>query len=231
MWQRIAEVLAAEISAGSFAPGSRLPTETALAERFGVNRHTLRQAIGALSDAGLVSVQHGRGTFVRPAPVIEYPLGTRTRFSEILSQQSRLADGELLAVREGPAPPEVATALGLAPEAPIVILEILRRADGQPVSVKTAHLPAERFRGIDASFRETNSLTAALRAFGVADYTRRSTRIWTRLPSPEEAVLLHQRASDPVLIMETVDQDEAGQAVEFGVARAASQRVQILVTT
>jgi len=91
MWQRIAEVLAAEISAGTYPPGSRMPTETALAERFGVNRHTLRQAMGALSDAGLVSVQHGRGTFVRPAPVIEYPVGPRTRFSEILSQQSRLA--------------------------------------------------------------------------------------------------------------------------------------------
>lgn len=231
MWQRIAEVLAAEISAGSFAPGSRLPTETALAERFGVNRHTLRQAIGALSDAGLVSVQHGRGTFVRPAPVIEYPLGTRTRFSEILSQQSRLADGELLAARESPAEAEVAAALGLAPETPVIVLEILRRADGQPVSVKTAFLPADRFRGIDTAFREANSLTAALRRFGVPDYTRRSTRIWTRLPSPEEAVLLHQKGSEPVLIMETVDQDQEGRPIEYGIARAASQRVQILVTT
>ncbi|MCB8878775.1 phosphonate metabolism transcriptional regulator PhnF [Acidisoma cellulosilytica] len=231
MWQRIAEILTAEISAGSFPPASRLPTETALAERFGVNRHTLRQAIGALSDVGLVSVQHGRGTFVRPAPVIEYPLGTRTRFSEILSQQSRLADGELLSSREQPAGTEVATALGLAPEGLVIVLEILRRADGQPVSLKTAHLPAERFRGIDMVFRETNSLTAALRRFGVADYTRRSTRIWTRMPSPEEAVLLHQKSNEPVLIMETIDQDEAGQVIEFGIARAASQRVQILVTT
>jgi GntR family phosphonate transport system transcriptional regulator len=158
---------------------------------------------------------------VRPAPVIEYPLGTRTRFSEILSQQSRLADGELLSSREGPASTDVAAALGLAPGSPVVILEVLRRADGQPVSLKTAHLSADRFRGIDA----------ALRRFGVADYTRRSTRIWTRLPSPEEAVLLHQKSSEPVLVMETVDQDADGQAIEFGLARAASQRVQILVTT
>lgn len=231
MWQRIAEVLTAEISAGSFAPGARLPTETALAERFGVNRHTLRQAIGALSDAGLVSVQHGRGTFVRPAPVLEYPLGARTRFSEILSQQSRLAEGELLSSREQPASAEVAAALRLAPESPVIILEILRRVDGQPVSLKTAHLPAARFRGIDIAFRETHSLTASLRRFGVADYTRDSTRILARLPSPDEAVLLRQRATEPVLVMETVDQDEAGVVVEYGIARAASERLQILVTS
>lgn len=231
MWQRIAEILTAEISAGSYPPGSRMPTETELAQRFGVNRHTLRQAMGALSDAGLVSVQHGRGTFVRPAPVIEYPVGTRTRFSEILSQQSRLAEGELLATREGPATLEIAQALAIEEGEPVIILEILRRADGQPVSLKTAHLPRARFQGIAEAFRETNSLTAALRAFGVADYTRRSTRIWTRLPTPEEAVLLQQKPAEPILIMETVDQDEAGRPVEYGLARAAGQRVQVLVTS
>ena len=231
IWQRIAEVLAAEIGSGSFPPGGRLPTETALARRFGVNRHTLRQAIGSLSTAGLVSVQHGRGTFVRPVPMLEYPLGARTRFSEILSRQSLMADGELLAARESPASAEVAEALGLPEETPVVVLEILRRADGQPVSVSTAHLPALRFRGIDVAFRETNSVTAALRAFGVADYTRRSTRIWTRMPTLDEAVLLRQRADVPVLVMESVNQDVSGQAIEFGISRAAGQRVQVLVAS
>jgi GntR family phosphonate transport system transcriptional regulator len=229
IWQRIAEVLAAEIASGSFPPGARLPTETLLAERFGVNRHTLRQAIGALSTAGLVSVQHGRGTFVRPAPLVEYPIGARTRFSEILSRQSMMAGGELLAAREGPATAEVAEALGLPEATPVMVLEILRRADGLPISVTTSHLPAPRFRGIDAAFRETNSITAALLAFGVADYTRRSTRIWTRMPTPEEAVLLRQRADVPVLVKESVNQDESGQAIEFGISRNAGQRVQVLV--
>jgi len=229
MWQRIAEVLAAEISGGGFPPGSRMPTETALAERFGVNRHTLRQAMGALSDAGLVSVQHGRGTFVRPAPVIQYPVGPRTRFSEILSRQSRSVDGELLAFRESPADAQAAQALDISEGDPVVILEVLRRADGQPITLKTAQLPAARFKGIEIAYRETSSLTAALRQFGVVDYTRRSTRIWTRLPSPEEAVLLHQKPSQPVLVMETVDQDEAGRAVEYGMARAAGERLQVLV--
>jgi GntR family phosphonate transport system transcriptional regulator len=229
IWQRIAEILAAEIGSGSFPPGGRLPTEAVLAGRFGVNRHTLRQAIGALSSAGLVSVQHGRGTFVRPAPMLEYPLGARTRFSEILSRQSLMADGELLAAREGLASAEVAEALGLPVETPVVVLEILRRADGLPVSVSTAHLPAPRFRGIDVAFRETNSITAALRAFGVADYTRRSTRIWTRMPTPEEAVLLRQRGDVPVLVMESLNQDERAQAIEFSISRAAGQRLQVLV--
>jgi len=231
IWQRIADVLAAEIASGSVSAGARLPTETALAQRFGVNRHTLRQAVGALSAAGLVSVQHGRGTFVRPAPLVEYQLGPRTRFNEILSRQSVLPDGELLAAREVPATVEAAELLGLPPDSPVVVLEILRRANGQPLTVHTAYLPAPRFRGIDAAFRETNSLTAAFLEFGVADYTRRSTRIWTRMPTPEESVLLRQRGDQPVLVLEAVNQDEAGTAIEFGISRAAGQRLQVLIAT
>ena len=74
-------------------------------------------------------------------------------------------------------------------------------------------------------------MTAALRAFGVADYTRRSTRIWTRMPTLDEAVLLRQRADVPVLVMESVNQDVSGQAIEFGISRAAGQRVQVLVAS
>jgi GntR family transcriptional regulator, phosphonate transport system regulatory protein len=229
IWQRIAEVLAAEISSGTVAAGARLPTETALAQRFGVNRHTLRQAVGALSAAGLVSVQHGRGTFARPAPIVEYPLGARTRYSEILSRQSLVPDGELLAAREMTATAEAAEALALPPDSSVIVLEILRRANGQPLSLVTTYVPALRFRGIDAAFRESNSITAAFRAFGVVDYTRRSTRIWTRMPTPEEAVLLRQRGDAPVLIMEAVNQDEHGEAIEYGISRAAGQRLQVLV--
>jgi GntR family phosphonate transport system transcriptional regulator len=161
--------------------------------------------------------------------MLEYPIGARTRFSEILSRQSLMADGELLAARESAATAEVAEALGLPQATPVMVLEILRRADGLPVSVTTSHLPLPRFQGFDAAFRETNSVTAALRLFGVADYTRRSTRIWTRMPTPEEAVLLRQRGDVPVLVMESVNQDLSGQAVEFGMTRAAGQRVQVLV--
>jgi DNA-binding GntR family transcriptional regulator len=42
-------------------------------------------------------------------------------------------------------------------------------------------------------------------------------------------VLLHQKTAEPILVMETVDQDEAGRPVEYGMARAAGQRVQVLV--
>ena len=62
-WRQIAEALGRDLAEARFTEG-RLPTEPELAARFGVNRHTVRRAIGRLADQGLVRVEQGRGTFV-----------------------------------------------------------------------------------------------------------------------------------------------------------------------
>jgi len=57
LWHQIGEILAADIAAGTFAPGARLPTEPELMERFGVSRFTVRQALGHLEQRGLVRAE------------------------------------------------------------------------------------------------------------------------------------------------------------------------------
>ena len=59
LWRTIETTLAAEIAAGLFKPGDRLPTEAELSRRFAVNRHTLRRAMAALADAGKVRIEQG----------------------------------------------------------------------------------------------------------------------------------------------------------------------------
>ncbi len=55
------EQLATAIRLGVFTHGDQLPPERELAERLGVSRNTLREAIGALRDSGLVTTRRGRG--------------------------------------------------------------------------------------------------------------------------------------------------------------------------
>src|SRR6201992_3647100 len=94
-WQAIAAQLRADIPAGRVAPGERLPHEAALAERFGVNRHTLRQAVQALVREGHLDVRQGAGTFVREL-VLDYALNRRTRMTENLARIGETAARELL---------------------------------------------------------------------------------------------------------------------------------------
>jgi GntR family transcriptional repressor for pyruvate dehydrogenase complex len=64
LYRRIADAIAAEIEAGKFALGDRLPTERELAEQFGVSRPTLREAMIALEMLGMIEARHGMGIYV-----------------------------------------------------------------------------------------------------------------------------------------------------------------------
>src|SRR5690554_946567 len=97
LWRQIADRIRHGIAEGSFPERSRLPPEFALAERFKVNRHTVRGAIAALVQEGVLRAEQGRGTFVERAPRISYAVGRRTRFSDNLEGQSRERRGHLLA--------------------------------------------------------------------------------------------------------------------------------------
>lgn len=62
--RRVHEALRRDILEGKLEVGSPLPSERALAEQFGVNRHAIREALKRLEQAGLVRITHGGATRV-----------------------------------------------------------------------------------------------------------------------------------------------------------------------
>lgn len=93
---------------GAHPVGARLPTETSLCQRFGVSRHTVRDALRMLRDEGLVASRRGSGTVVVPQAsadsfvleatsindLVAYAAGMHT---EIHSTATDLVDGKLAA--------------------------------------------------------------------------------------------------------------------------------------
>lgn len=67
LYQRVQKKMQELISGGEYPPGGRLPPERELAERFGVSRPTIREAIIALEALGRVRVKTGSGVYVLPA--------------------------------------------------------------------------------------------------------------------------------------------------------------------
>ena len=230
LWRQIFGEIEREIAAGRHSPGARLPTEQAFTARFAVNRHTVRRAMEELEASGLVRVEQGRGTFVAE-DVLDYRLGARTRFTEVIRQQNREPSGRVLGIAEVPADAAVAAALGLGRGRPVVKAERLGLADGRPVVVGTHFFPAARFPRIAAELAADPSITRALAAGGVPDYRRRTTRVTARMPTPEEADLLQQSRARPVLVAETVNTDPSGEPVEAGWSCYAAGRVQLVVET
>ncbi len=85
LYRQVAGALREEIVSGVFPVGALLPTEDRLGERFGVSRHTVREALRLLRDDGFVSSRRGSGTVVIP------PRVTGTDIHQVMSINDLLA--------------------------------------------------------------------------------------------------------------------------------------------
>lgn len=224
IWKAIAHALRSDLAEGRYAPGDKLPTETVLAARFGVNRHTVRHGLSALVDEGLVRTRRGAGAFVAATPT-DYPIGHRVRFHENLIAAGRRPEKRLLALDERAATAGEAQALHIEAGDPVCAYHGLSLADGQPIAVFESLFPILRLTGIAKALSQTSSVTQALRCVGINDYSRASTRLTAVRATATQALLLQVGEGDPLLRSSGVNQSVKGVPVEYGRTWFAGDRV------
>jgi GntR family phosphonate transport system transcriptional regulator len=230
VWKQIADTLEREIRERQYLAAGVLPSETALAARFKVNRHTLRQALAMLQEAGLIRIEQGRGAFVQ-SEWVDYTLARRTRYSENVLRNRLQPARQLLGGREEAATAPVAKALGVRKGTRVLVAELLQLAGEQPLGTTTMYFPAARFMGLLERLAAGETVSDALRALGVADYSRVRSRITTQLPDEALARTLCQPRTRPVLQVESVDADLDGTPVKYGITLFSGDRVQLVVNT
>lgn len=229
LWTAIADTLREEITLGAYAPGARLPTEAELAVRFGVNRHTLRRALAALAEAGVVVSRRGAGSFVAARPT-DYRLGRRVRFHQNVADSGRTPSRRITRLETRPAAPDEAEALLLDPGMAVHVIEGVSLADGLPLAAFRSVFPAQPFPGLLVAMEGQASVTAALRACGLTDYTRKDTRLTAKLADAVLALALQVQPGAPVLRSVAVNVDASGRPVEFGSTWFAGDRVTLTVS-
>ncbi len=224
IWAEIARALRSDIADGGYGPGDRLPTEAQLAARFGVNRHTVRHAISALVEDGLVRTRRGSGAFVAARPA-EYPISRRTRFTENLLAAGRQPGRESLGQETRAATAQEAGWLGLEPGEPLLVSRGRSLGDGRPLAVSESLFPVTRLPGIAEALAAGQGVTAALAAAGVPDYTRAWTRITAVSASATQAGLLELPDGAPLILTTSLNCDAEGRPVEHGRTWWAGERI------
>lgn len=224
IWKSIADTLRRAISDGHYAAGEKLPTEAALAERFGVNRHTVRHAIGHLAEEGLVHSRRGAGVFVLAKP-LDYPLSERVRFHQNLLAAGRMPERNVLSVELRGAGENDARRLQVSLGDQVAVTYSLSYADGTPVALAESRFPEARLPGLAEALRDLSGVTAALAAVGVSDYTRSSTRLTATTADATQALHLRIREGAPLLMTEALNRDAKGLPVEHGRTWFASERI------
>ena len=127
-YQKIVNLLLAEIGAGRYPVGTLLPSEMALCQRFKVSRFTVRAALAALTDKGLVTRRPGAGSVVvatEQRAVFTQTLGDLSELLNFPSDTYR----ENIATKEVIADEHLASLLGCEPGKPWFCISALRRSD------------------------------------------------------------------------------------------------------
>jgi GntR family transcriptional regulator, arabinose operon transcriptional repressor len=89
-YQQVEEYLISTIAENNYPPGTLLPSEPSLCQRFDISRNTVRQAIGNLINQGLIYNEHGRGTFVAPPQGPQKNLSTHHEIGIVLKNIEQL---------------------------------------------------------------------------------------------------------------------------------------------
>jgi GntR family transcriptional regulator len=188
-----------QIRTGALEPGARLGGERDLARALGVSRSTVRQALAAMERAGVVRRIPGRGggTFVGH-PRVERDLSRIVGVPALLRRQGITAGTRVVSTALVRADGATRAELRLPADAYVLDVVRIRLADGVPISLERARLPAHRFPGL-LELPLGGSLYELLDThYGTQPYEA-VERIEVVLAGPDEAAVLDVAISAPLL--------------------------------
>lgn len=135
MYQDLAATLRGAIADGSFPPGSRLPSEHEVSERYGASRNTVRRAFAALSQDGLISSHQGARRIVLAEPRVQSFSELRS-FSRWARSIGEVPSGRVVLLERRVATGAEVQQLALTAGEQVVYLVRLRLLSGRPVMIE-----------------------------------------------------------------------------------------------
>jgi GntR family transcriptional regulator len=209
--EQVRDSLLGDLTSGKLESGAKLANENELAERFGVSRSTIREAVGGLMDAGYLARRHGSGTYVTATPRTRHPLETTVSYTAMIRASGQMPAETVVskAVRE-PDKGERAL-LGLDDSEPVIDVERVRFAGKRPVIYSRDRIPVALL-GEYSDEALDESLYAILARAGhpVAGAT---AHLIPTLANAKLARLLTVKRGTPLLHIDQVDYDERGRPV------------------
>lgn len=214
LYEQIKTYILRHIHTGEWEQNTRIPSERDLAEQFEVSRVTVSKALKELVQAGYLSVQIGKGTYVNEAPM-KQQIETLTSFSEEMAIRGQGTLSKVLSACMKPAPEDVADVLNLGANDAIFELERVRYAGNRPMAIECASVVGRLCAGIVTQHDfTTESLYAVLReSYGVNLIAAEQT-FEARAADEDEASLLDIAPHAPVLAIHRITYDDMGRACE-----------------
>ena len=200
----LAHVLKDRIISGEWPAGSRIMSEHALQERYGVSRGTVRRALAQLVQEGLLVQRKGKGTFVTRSGVA-HPAGARPlSFARALKEQGYDFVTRVLTKEVLPAPAEVTKTLGLAQRTPALFMRRVRYVQDRPVVCQESWENLNACPDLSTHDFEHESLFDAVERSSGHTIAASQIKSTAQKAGREHAGYLGIAPDEPVLVLEQV---------------------------
>lgn len=203
LYYQLKNIITTEIDDGAYQPGQAIPTEEELISHFNVSRTTVRQAITELVQEGRLYRVKSKGTFVAENKLNTDFMSRLEPFNEQVSRLGKEPSTKVLDFHQGAAPANVAEALGIQPNDPIIFLHRLRYADDMPIVLVKTYLPISLYDILkDCDFTQ-ESLYHVMGNHGPASKVHHIRRIVEAIQAPESIAQLLECEMDVPLLFFT----------------------------
>ncbi len=193
-------------------PGDRLPTEAAIAKRFGVGRTTAREALKLLEQDGTVDVRHGSGRFVSHVATLERPITRLESVTEMMAALGYSVTNRVISVTLRRADAEEATALGLTQSDMVVDLDRVRLHGEDPLIYSVDVIPRSIIRQAIDEVDWSGSLLELLEDNGARVVSATAQLRVEPLPEAGQRAI-GRRTTDPWILLVQRNIDEHGNPV------------------
>lgn len=222
LWAQLQEDLTRRLTQGAF--DEVFPGEMELVETYAVSRHTVREALRRLREAGVLKSARGRVTQVRRG--IEQPLGSLySLFREVEARGMRQTSQVLALEQQRDA--VAAAALNLPDDTALVHLKRVRLADDEPLAHDEVWLPADLARPLLHADFTHSALYDELAARCGVRLTGGQERITACLPPPAVQVLLELPPTQACLRVERTGM-VGNQSVEYRITLVRGDRYSVI---
>jgi Transcriptional regulators len=226
-YRRVYLEIKREIKDGIYKPGTLLPTESELEEKFSVSRTTIRKAVSMLVADGYIRPKQGFGTEVLDFSTTQ-KLNYITSITETLQEKGHKVTTKGMSIKRIQAPDYVADALRITAGSTVYMVQRVQWADNQPIAIMVNYLRENAVPGLE---KYTGTFTG-LYAFLEKQYNIVLQSAWERISAASadfaESQILQIPVDAPVLCSKRISYTEQGP-IEYSIIKLVGDKYEYSV--
>lgn len=227
LYIQLREVIRSKIEEGEYPPGTAIPSENQLAETYGLNRISVRSALAALENEGLIKVVQGKGMFVN-GPKTERDLESLGGYRHTMRERGKDASTRVLIKAVRDAGPYYARLLELSPQDPVWYIRRVDYANGEALALEEIYIPYDLIPGLGDIDIGLFSIYDAYTWNGIQlDVANQVLRITTLEPSFSK--LIDLSPGQAVMEFSYQVRDTGGRVIEFARNFIRGDRTEFIV--